>query len=213
MSIIYDATIEPSKLDILAAWLPSQEWFIPVPDAELERVASFRFDDPAGQVGMETLLIRHGAWMYQVPLVYRNAPVPELAAFLLTSTEHSVLGTRWVYDATGDPLYVAAIAGAVLAAEPQANQVEHRGEERIPLPATITLTSTGTPGTPVPAVESVTAHTVGGVTTVRSGGLSIAVVRSLADDDGTHLGAALTDAWAGGPAAALLATASLTDPS
>lgn len=213
MSIIYDATIEPSKLDILAAWLPSQEWFIPVPDAELERVASFRFDDPAGQVGMETLLIRHGAWMYQVPLVYRNAPVPELAAFLLTSTEHSVLGTRWVYDATGDPLYVAAIAGAVLAAEPQANQVEHRGEERIPLPATITLTSTGTPGTPVPAVESVTAHTVGGVTTVRSGGLSIAVVRSLADDDGTHLGAALTGAWAGGPAAALLATASLTDPS
>lgn len=213
MSIIYDATIEPSKLDMLAAWLPSQEWFIPVPDAELERVASFRFDDPAGQVGMETLLIRHGAWMYQVPLVYRNAPVPELAAFLLTSTEHSVLGTRWVYDATGDPLYVAAIAGAVLAAEPQANQVEHRGEERIPLPATITLTSTGTPGTPVPAVESVTARTVGGVTTVRSGGLSIAVVRSLADDDGTHLGAALTGAWAGGPAAALLATASLTDPS
>lgn len=213
MSIIYDATIEPSKLDMLAAWLPSQEWFIPVPDAELERVASFRFDDPAGQVGMETLLIRHGAWMYQVPLVYRNAPVPELAAFLLTSTEHSVLGTRWVYDATGDPLYVAAIAGAVLAAEPQANQVEHRGEERIPLPATITLTSTGTPGTPVPAVESVTAHTVGGVTTIRSGGLSIAVVRSLADDDGTHLGAALTGAWAGGPAAALLATASLTDPS
>lgn len=213
MSIIYDATIEPSKLDMLAAWLPSQEWFIPVPDAELERVASFRFDDPAGQVGMETLLIRHGAWTYQVPLVYRNAPIPELAAFLLTSTEHSVLGTRWVYDATGDPLYVAAIAGAVLAAEPQANQVEHRGEERIPLPATITLTSTGTPGTPVPAVESVTAHTVGGVTTIRSGGLSIAVVRSLADDDGTHLGAALTGAWAGGPAAALLATASLSDPS
>jgi len=213
MSIIYEATITPSKLDMMAAWLPQQDWFTGAEPLALERVASFRFDDPAGQVGMETLLIRSGAHTYQVPLAYRNEPLAAAAEFLLGTTLHSVLGTRWVYDATGDPLYAAALAGAVLAGDPQADQVEHRGEERIPLPATITLTSTGTPGTPVPAVESVTAHTVAGVTTIRSGGLSIAVVRSLADDDGTHLGAALTGTWSGGPAAALLATASLTDPS
>jgi hypothetical protein len=39
-------------------------------------VSAYRFDDPAGEVGIETLLVRRGAGpVLQVPLTYRGAPL------------------------------------------------------------------------------------------------------------------------------------------
>ena len=37
------------------------------------------------------------------------------------TTEHSALGTRWVYDATGDPVWAAALATAILTGGTQAD--------------------------------------------------------------------------------------------
>ena len=53
------ASLVPSKLELLAAWLPSRPWFTGDASA-LEAVGSYRFDDPDGEVGMETHLVRAG---------------------------------------------------------------------------------------------------------------------------------------------------------
>lgn len=56
MAIIYNATLNPSKLDLLNAWLPSRPWFTGV--ADVQRVGAYRFDDPAGEVGIEAFLLQ-----------------------------------------------------------------------------------------------------------------------------------------------------------
>ena len=96
MAILHRATLVPSKLELLEEWLPRQPWFTGSA-AGLERVAGYRFDDPAGEVGIETLLVRApGGPLVQVPLTYRAAPLPDGARWLVGTLEHSVLGTRWV---------------------------------------------------------------------------------------------------------------------
>lgn len=105
---IEEATLIPSKLDLLRDWLPRQSWFAG-DAADLERVGAFRFVDPDGEVGIETLLVRSGSVTYQVPLTYRAAALDEAETSFVGTLEHSVLGTRWVYDAVGDPVYVVEL--------------------------------------------------------------------------------------------------------
>ena len=112
MAVVHRAELTPSKLDLLADWLPTQGWF--ADDGPIERVASFRFDDPAGQVGIETFVVRSGMFDYHVPLTYRPAPLPD--AVLVGELEHPVLGHRWVYDGGSDPVYVAAATEVILTA-------------------------------------------------------------------------------------------------
>ncbi|MFT4109948.1 CG0192-related protein [Propionicimonas sp.] len=105
---IHEATLTPGKLELLAAWLPAQEWFLGDSD-DVERVASYRFVDPEGEVGIETILVRSRGVTYQVPLTYRGAPLDEAKDYLVGTLEHSVLGTRHVYDAVGDPVYMVEL--------------------------------------------------------------------------------------------------------
>ena len=71
---IHDATLTPTKLEMLAGWLPAQEWF--VGDSEdLARVASYRFVDPDGDVGSETMLVSRQGVTYRGPLTYRSEPL------------------------------------------------------------------------------------------------------------------------------------------
>lgn len=105
---IHDATLTPSKMELLAGWLPAQEWFVGDSD-DLSRVASYRFVDPDGEVGIETILVRSNGVTYQVPLTYRDAPLAEAADSFIGTIEHSVLGTRYVYDAVGDPVYLVEL--------------------------------------------------------------------------------------------------------
>ncbi|WP_125613988.1 CG0192-related protein [Specibacter cremeus] len=175
MALIHDAALRPTKLELLATWLPGQPWFSG--DAStLVRVASFRYDDPAGEVGIETLLVRvDGGPVLQVPLTYRAAPLP--GAALIGTMDHSVLGQRWAYDACTDPVYVAALAGALLAGAPQAAQVREIDGELVALPESVAVTGSGEPGTPVPVIDAVSASTVDGVTTVSAGALTLSVHR------------------------------------
>jgi hypothetical protein len=107
-AIIHEATLTPTKLELLATWLPSQSWFAGSAD-DLERIASYRFVDPDGEVGIETMLIGADGVTYQVPLTYRAEPLAEAATHLIGTMEHSVLGTRYVYDALGDPVYTVEL--------------------------------------------------------------------------------------------------------
>ncbi len=118
---IHKAELTPGKLELLAQWLPSQPWFAGAA-TDLERVAGFRFVDPDGEVGMETMLVRSDGVLYQVPLTYRSEALDESDAdYLVGTLDHSVLGKRWVYDATGDPVYVAELIRVIHEADTEAD--------------------------------------------------------------------------------------------
>lgn len=115
-------TLVPSKLELLTGWMSGQRWYAAkgsVP--QLTRLAAWRLGDPAGEVGIETHIVHDAGGpqpvTYQVPLTYRGAPVEGLEHALVGTMEHGVLGRRWVYDATHDPVYarqiLALIQGAV----------------------------------------------------------------------------------------------------
>ena len=102
MAIFHRATITPTKAEIIEQWMPSQPWGVPGADA-IDVIGSYRFDDPDGRVGMETHLVRAEGVLLQVPLTYRDEPLDGAADALITEMQHSVLGTRWVYDGLRDP--------------------------------------------------------------------------------------------------------------
>jgi hypothetical protein len=123
VAILYRAELNPTKLELLNGWLPGRPWYRGPSAPDLTRVSAYRFDDPAGEVGIETMLVRAGDGpVLQAPLTYRHAPLDGAQEWLLGTAEHSVLGTRWVYDGCRDPVYVNALANAILTG---AGQAEH----------------------------------------------------------------------------------------
>ena len=123
MAVIHNTTLKPGKLELLAAWLPAQPWYLDTgQEPELVRSGGFRLDDPAGDVGIEFMLVRDDSGgnptTYQVPMTYRSA-ARDSSAGLIGTSEHGVLGLRWIYDAAQDPVMVtqlvALIQGAVQA--------------------------------------------------------------------------------------------------
>jgi Maltokinase N-terminal cap domain len=108
------AEVVPGKLELLADWLPGQPWYPGIEAGALARVAACRFDDPAGEVGVETMLVSNdGGPVLHVPVTYRGAPLEGAEAFLIGTTHHTALGSRWVYDACGDPVYAQVLAHAI----------------------------------------------------------------------------------------------------
>lgn len=117
MSVIFETTMAPTKRELMAAWLPGQSWFAGNAVPSLRVVGGFRLDDPDGEVGMEMILVLDDAQetpvLYHVPLSYRGAPLEGAEDFLLGTSEHGVLGTRWIYDAAGDPVWRAQVQALV----------------------------------------------------------------------------------------------------
>jgi hypothetical protein len=99
------ATLMPRFQDFLPAWVARQSWYRGVGVPSLRPVGYFRFEDPGGEVGVETHLVADGDLLYQVPLTYRGAPLAD-GRGLVATAEHSVLGTRWIYDGERDPVWV-----------------------------------------------------------------------------------------------------------
>lgn len=103
------ATLSPHFREFLPAWVEGQAWY--EGPGGLRPTGFLRFEDPAGEVGMETHLLHDGQAVYQVPLTYRPAPLD--GGTLVTTAEHSVLGTRWIYDAVTDPVWTAVLLDLV----------------------------------------------------------------------------------------------------
>jgi hypothetical protein len=183
MAILHRATLAPTKTELIAAWLPHATWF----DGEastVEPVGAYRFDDPAGEVGIESHLVVVDRRTFHVPLTYRAAPLADAEAWLVGTTEHSVLGTRWVYDAMGDPVYLAELLRVIRDADGQVEllvETPDGPERREP-----TMDVRGTGGA-VPADARVV------------------VVREPGQAAGDLDGPALTGTWAGQSAPAVLA--------
>lgn len=119
MAVFHRATITPTKAELIAQWAPSQPWGPSAADA-IDVIGSYRFDDPDGRVGMETHLVTAGGDVFQVPLTYRDEPLAGGDGALITTMEHSVLGTRWVYDGLRDPRFVVLLAGVTMTGQGEA---------------------------------------------------------------------------------------------
>ena len=177
MGIVHRATLVPSKQELVEAWLPSQLWASGA--RSVEKVAEYRFDDPLGEVGVETILWRtpNGA-VLQVPFTYRAAPLDGAEDFLVGTSDHSVLGPRWVYDGCADPVWAATLAAAILTGGAQAQMmIEHDGR-LVDVPARMQVRGSGSAGATVPAISAVdSTHEDGAVTVVTAGPVTLALPR------------------------------------
>src|SRR3954447_26494255 len=59
MAVIHNTTMSPTKLELLARWLPEQAWYRGTAD-QLSRAGGFRLDDPGGEVGIELMVVGSG---------------------------------------------------------------------------------------------------------------------------------------------------------
>ncbi|GAA1621741.1 CG0192-related protein [Actinoplanes couchii] len=206
MALLHKATIVPSKLELLNRWLPTRPWSGGA--ADVERVAAGRFDDPAGAVGIETLIVRDaGGRLLHVPLTYRDAPLEGADRWLVGTTEHSVLGARWVYDAVGDPVYVSQLLATIRSGGREAvEEFEVDGQRRSRVPD-LALRGSGAPeagsGTPEAGSGEQTAVTDGDPAVIALSDGELTVIRVLGP---VPPGATLTGAWDGDGSPAVLAT-------
>lgn len=106
-----DATMTPHYNDFLPGWVAGRPWYPGSGAPTLRPVGFFRFEDPDGEVGMETHLLTDGDAVFQLPMTYRGAPLDGGA--LIATAEHSALGQRWIYDAETDPVWRAELLRVV----------------------------------------------------------------------------------------------------
>jgi hypothetical protein len=183
MGIVHRATLTPSKQELVESWLPSRDWA--AGRRVVDKVGEYRLDDPAGEVGVETILWRadDGA-VLQTPLTYRAEPLDGADAHLIGTCDHSVLGRRWVYDACADPVWATTLVAAIRTGGAQSPMYFEQDGERIDIPARVEVRGSGSADSaePVAAVDSVSDD--GDTTTVTAGATLIALARVV----GTPLG-------------------------
>ncbi|MCX4695949.1 1,4-alpha-glucan branching protein [Streptomyces sp. NBC_01408] len=131
MAVIHRTTMFPGKLELLSGWLPSRPWYrggegsVPL----LAKAGGFRLDDPEGEVGVEFMVVTDDSGdapvAYLVPLTYRGAPLKGAEEGLIGTSEHGVLGRRWIYDGVHDLVLVeqllALLAGRTTAQDQDAS--------------------------------------------------------------------------------------------
>ncbi|GAA4557873.1 maltokinase N-terminal cap-like domain-containing protein [Planotetraspora kaengkrachanensis] len=115
MAYIHHTTMTPTKLELLSEWLPKQSWYVgDTGTPELVRAGGFRLDDPEGEVGIEFMVVVDTAAQdpvaYLVPMSYRGAALEDVPGEpLIGTSEHGVLGLRWIYDGVHDPVVMAQL--------------------------------------------------------------------------------------------------------
>jgi Maltokinase N-terminal cap domain len=145
MAIIHHTTLTPTKLEHLTSWLPTQPWYRGTgPAPVLSKTGGFRLDDPEGEVGIEFMVATDASGRepvsYHVPLSYRGAPLEGAENALIGTSEHGVLGQRWIYDGTHDPVLVNRLLALLQGrAEPQAQSVTDTPDPSV----TVRFTGTG----------------------------------------------------------------------
>jgi hypothetical protein len=188
MGIVHRATLSPSKQELVESWLPSRSW------ADGHRiagkVAEYRFDDPAGEVGVETILWRteHGE-VLQTPLTYRAEPLADAAEHLIGTADHSVLGQRWVYDGCGDPVWASTLVAGILTGAQQSQMYFEDGGQRVDIPPRMQVRGSGHDATAPSFAVVDSVRDDGDVTRVRAGDVEIDLARVVGTPlgDGPHL--------------------------
>ncbi len=151
MAILHQATLSPSKLELITDHLRS----IP------------QYDD------------------------LREAEVS-----LIGTMEHSVLGTRWIYNACGDPVYAAELARTILTGDTQVEQFVETQEGPVRRDPSATVVGSGTAEAKVPDIDTVDCTSGVSSTVVHADGLEL-VVRHRLDEDAPEVGRFLSGEWQG----------------
>ncbi|MER5738176.1 1,4-alpha-glucan branching protein [Streptomyces sp. NPDC002262] len=141
MALIHRTTMTPTKLELIAGWLPTRAWYAGGADGPRPvKAGGFRLDDPEGEVGVEFMVVTDGegpeAVAYLIPMTYRGKPLDGAGHALIGTSEHGVLGTRWIYDGAHDPVLVRELT-ALLAgrAVPQQQSVSDAVDETVAVAA------------------------------------------------------------------------------
>lgn len=122
MAIIYRAELSPTKPEILRTLLEQRPWG---ETGQVDVLGAYRFDDPEGEVGIECHLARVGETIFHLPVTYRAQPLDEGEESLVATLQHSVLGTRYVYDGLGDEVALDCFRRALSGEQDQAELVIH----------------------------------------------------------------------------------------
>ena len=191
MAILHRATLMPSKGDLVGAWLPTRPW---APPEQITSGVSYRLDDPAGEVGMEAFLLADAAGRtVHVPLTYRGQPLEGAEAHLLGTMEHSVLGTRWVYDGCRDPVWADTLASTIVTGGTQADELVDVGgslERRDPQ---VQVRGSGEADAASVAIETTSVHEDAAAATISCSIGELVVVRRIGADP--HCAHTLTATW------------------
>lgn len=197
MALLHKATLHPSKLDLLAGYLRQ---------SSLTQLGSYRFDDPAGDVGIETHIVRDpsgGIW--HLPLTYRNDPLLGSEEWAVGKMEHSVLGTRWVYNGCADPVYANELVRAILTGGTQVEQFFETDAGREYREPSATVLGSGEPGTPAPKISGVHAESFDMDTLVDAGSVQVVVRHRLDNPEPDSTSGTLSGQWDGSSSSIVLA--------
>jgi hypothetical protein len=189
--------------------VPHQPWAAGADTSVLTKLGSYRFDDPDGEVGVEThLLGTADGQVLQVPLTYRGAPRESAGDWLVTTMTHTTLGDRWIYDAVHDPVYAALLATTILTGGREADLFAATDAGLVPEPTTTHVRGSGTlPAPDLPGVSAPVVHHDGSTTRIDAGA-SLTLLRLPTAGRGASAGVlTLTGTWPGQEAPVLLATA------
>lgn len=206
MAVHHPATIVPSKAELLQAWVPHQPWTAGTDTSVLTRLGSYRFDDPDGEVGMEThLLGTADGQVLQVPLTYRGSPRESAEHSLVTTMTHTTLGDRWIYDARYDPVYATALATTILTGGREADLFEATETGLVQEISTTHVRGSGSSVIEVPDVWTAVVSSEGTTTRIQAGStLTLLHQPTSKSTTGVH-GMKLTGTWPGQEAPVVLA--------
>jgi hypothetical protein len=192
VAIIHRASITPTKAELIAAWLPTRAWSGGAGTVDL--LGAYRFDDPAGEVGIEAHLARtERGDVLHIPLTYRAAPLDGADRHLVGTMVHSHLGRRWVYDGCADPVCVAALVTAIRTGGREAEEWVHADGAPVRRESTAYVTGSGAPGAEVPDVGVVAPIDGPAATDVGD----LVVLRVIGKGSGAADGETLTGTWVG----------------
>lgn len=210
MALLYtDTTLVPSKLELVAEWLQKQPWFTGDP-TKISRVSGYRLDGPEGEVGIDGILVSAGEdRVYHVPLTYRGAPLDGGEAHLVGTTEHGVLGTRWVTEGAGDPVYRAVIAQVIAQGGSGSEELVHQPDgSTVAREIQMPLHGSGESGAQVPELWAAEVSLAGSASVASTGLTTLRVLHVPGADAAAARGAAgtLTATWPGQDAPVVIAT-------
>ncbi len=183
MALLHQATLTPTKLELLSSWLSSQPWLDGADTSAVTSVGAYRFDDPDGEVGIETHLLKTAdGRTLQVPVTYRAAPLSNAESLLIGTTQHSVLGKRWVYDGCGDVVYVTALAATILNGGHEAPLDVVTDDGLVRREATTKVSGSGTHHGEVNVREPLTYESRGSETHVKADNFELVLVRVINEE-------------------------------
>lgn len=181
MAIIYQATLSPSKLELLTKYVEGVPALAEQTGEDLRLVGSYRFDDPAGEVGIEThILTSDSGVLLQIPVVYRNEALAGADASRMGTMQHSILGERFMYDACIDAVYIGELVRTILSGDVDAVQMVETPDGPVPRDSTVKVRGSGTFYEVAPPPDEVEAVRSGTETEVVIDGYAVTIPHVLA---------------------------------